>query len=990
MKKILLLITLFFGFQYISVAQQREVAGPGYIDSAKAVPSAAFSKSRIIPPRTDFKLFNPRNRGINKVVPGKGLPRGEDPARQSKMGDVKLSGEKKLNFQAVSTQATPSDPTAVAGPNHYVNAWNAAFSIFDKSGNQLMEPADLASIGGEFANERGGDPIVVYDENADRYVISQMDTLPGSFLIAVSQGPDPVNSGWYTYRFPTNGMYPDYPKMSVWSDGYYFTTNKDNTTADQSEVIYVMERDKMLRGESAQVIGFPLPGIKTTRFYSPAAFNVNGRELPPPGNSPIVYMQDDSWEGVNEDHLKLWLVNVDWNQPGNSTISESQELGAAEGVSPFNSTFDGGSFKNLSQPFDAPDMDALQATMMYATQYRRFGTHNSVVMNFVVDIEPSAAEHAAVRWYELRQASDGDPWQVYQEGTYAPDKSDRFGGSIAIDAEGNIGLGYTVLDDSPERPIPPSLRFTGRFEGDPKGVMTVEEGSIIEGLSPNPSFRYGDYSHMSVDAEDGLTFWYIGEVFEGEQRINQVGTFRIAPEYNNDLALTKLVAPIESTLGENEEITIRIRNLGRNSQSDFEVSFSINGGETTTETVDQTLASTEMMEYTFSETVDLSEPGAEYEITVSVNPAGDENDTNNSLTETIRHLSPNDIGISSIDAPETGEFLDSTEEVVVTIENFGGMPQEGFQVSYQLGNNFSVVEDFPGVLGIGEDEVFTFSQTVDLSSSGWYEITASTLLETDTRPENDSVEETIVSMDCIPRGSDCSFGDGIWAFELGDILNENIPCGNGYVDFTDQTTLLDRSEGSQEVSVQTSFVSGEREQFSMWIDFNDNAVFEDSEMVIESQPLTRYKAWETFEFDLPQDAPLGQHLLRIRGGDTNPDWSGDLNEPCSVMQYGTTHDYTVTITDSTLDIDDHLLSEAEFVILSQDQQHFKAILETTYDQPLRISVYNILGQQMIENQIMSDGGAYVYEFDMSYAARGVYLVRVGTREVGRVKRIIVK
>ncbi|MGM0931975.1 MAG: GEVED domain-containing protein [Bacteroidota bacterium] len=990
MKKILLLITLFYVFQHTTVAQEREVAGPAYIDSAQAVPSAAFSKTRLIPPTTEYKLFNPRNRGINKIVPGKGLPRGEDPVRQSKMGDVKLSGEKKLNFEAVSTRATPSDPTGVAGPNHYVNAWNAAFSIFDKNGNQLTPPADLASIGGEFTNERGGDPIVVYDENADRYVISQMDTLPGSFLIAVSQGPDPVNSGWYTYRFPTNGMYPDYPKLSVWSDGYYFTTNKDNTTADQSEVIYVMERDKMLRGESAQVIGFPLPGIKTTRFYSPAAFHVNGRELPPPGNSPIIYMQDDSWEGVNEDHLKLWLVNVDWNQPGNSTISESQELGVAEGVSPFHSTFDGGSFKNLSQPFDAPDLDALQATMMYATQYRRFGTHNSVVMNFVVDIEPSAAEHAAVRWYELRQRQDGDQWQVYQEGTYAPDKSDRFGGSIAIDAEGNIGLGYTVLDDSPERPIPPSLRFTGRFEGDPRGVMTVEEESIIEGISPNPSFRYGDYSHMSVDAQDGLTFWYIGEVFEGEQRINQVGTFRIAPEYNNDLALTKLVAPVESTLGENEEIIIRIRNLGRNSQTDFEVSYSINGGGTITETVNQTLESTEMMEYTFSETVDLSESGAEYEITVSVNPAADENDTNNSLTETIRHLSPNDIGISSIDAPETGEFLDSTEEVVVTIENFGGMPQEGFQVSYQLGNNFSVVENFPGVLGVGEDEVFTFSETVDLSSSGWYEITASTLLETDSKPENDAQTETIVSMDCIPRGSDCSFGDGIWAFELGDILNENIPCGNGYIDFTDQTTIIDRSEGTQEVSVQTSFVAEEREQFSMWIDFNDNAVFEDSEMVIESQPLTRYKAWETFEFDLPQDAPLGQHLLRIRAGDTNPEWSGDLNSPCSVMQYGTTHDYTVTITDSTLDIDDHLLSEAEFVILSKDQKHFKAILETTYDQPLRISVYNILGQQMIENQIMSDGNAYVYEFDMSYAARGVYLVRVGTRKVGKVKRIIVK
>jgi hypothetical protein len=132
---------------------------------------------------------------------------------------------------------------------------------------------------------------------------------------------------------------------------------------------------------------------------------------------------------------------MNWTSPGLSTIQEYQELGAAQGVSPFIATFDGGAFSNLAQPGSAPDLDALQATMMYMTQYRRFPTHNSVVMNFVVDIDPSAAEHAGIRWYELRQANDGEPWSVFQEGTYAPDKSDRFSGSIGMDREGNIGLG---------------------------------------------------------------------------------------------------------------------------------------------------------------------------------------------------------------------------------------------------------------------------------------------------------------------------------------------------------------------------------------------------------------------------------------------------------------------------------------------------------------------------------------------------------------------
>lgn len=367
MKKLLFLVILWF-FIIDAGAQERETAGPVYIDSARAVPSSSISKRKLIPPSTEFKIYNPRNRGINTVVPGKGLPTGKDPALQEKMGETP-SKAPKFSFVAASSQATPTDPTGVAGPNHYFNAWNSAFSVFDKNGNQISPPASLASIGGEFTNETLGDPIVLYDEFADRYLISQFSDTPESFLVAVSQGPDPINDGWFTYRFTTNEVLPDYPKISVWGDAYYITTNKNSNTAGESQVIYALEREPMLQGETAQVLSFPLPGIRTNGFYSPAGFNATGSQMPPPGNAPIVFMQDDAWAGVNEDHLKLWLVNVDWNNPENSTISESQELGAGDGVSPFIATFDGGSFSNLSQPFDAPDVDVLQATMMYMTQY---------------------------------------------------------------------------------------------------------------------------------------------------------------------------------------------------------------------------------------------------------------------------------------------------------------------------------------------------------------------------------------------------------------------------------------------------------------------------------------------------------------------------------------------------------------------------------------------------------------------------------------------
>ncbi|MCM8570967.1 GEVED domain-containing protein [Gramella jeungdoensis] len=987
MKKLLFLFTFSIVFHLTCFGQKQEKAGPVYIDSAKAVLSGSLSKSKLVPPSTEFKIYNPRNRGINQVVPGKGLPKTEDPALQNKMGEIKARTPI-ITFDAAISQSTPTDPTGVAGPDHYVNAWNSAFSIWDKSGNQVVPPASLASIGGEFEGEILGDPIVVYDEAANRYIISQFSDTPESFLIAVSQGPDPVNDGWYTYRFTTNAVLPDYPKMSVWGDGYYITTNKNSRTADESPVVYVVERDKMLQGETAQIVSFPLPGIETNGFYSPAGFQTIGPDLPPPGNSPIIFLQDDSWAGVNEDHLKIWLINVDWNNPGSSVISESQELSAADGVSPFIATFDGGSFSNLAQPFDAPDLDALQATMMYMTQYRRFAGYNSVVMNFVVDVDPTAAEHAGIRWYELRQQSDGGLWSVYQEGTYAPDKRDRFSGSIGIDARGNIGLAYTVLDDSPADPVAPSLRYTGRFVNDQLGLMTLEEQSIVEGESPDPNSRYGDYAHLSIDPSDGVTFWHNGEVFRGNQRVNKVGVFRIAADEPNDIGVTSLLTPQDATLTSSEVISVRIRNFGTNAQSDFEVSYSINGGPEVTETFEGSIAASSFAEFTFEQTADLSEIGEIYTITVSTNLENDSNPENDTIEEQVKNLPPRDVGVTSIDAPSTGQSLGGTEEVTVTLENFGGEPQQGFPVTYQIGNNAPVREVFNQSLPVGEEAVFTFNQTASLEPFGRYRITARTRLEDDFDPSNDSETKSVANLNCIPEGSDCSFGDGISYFELGDILNERIPCGDGYIDFIGESTDLDRSQGDFTLRVQSYFAEDDAEQFSMWIDLDDNGVFDDEERLITSEVINRKNTWLSFDFSLPADAPLGQHLLRIRAGDTRYD--GDLNDPCSVMQYGTTHDYSVNVTDSTIDIEDFILNEAELAVVTVGSGQYRVIMETSFDEPLRITVHNVLGQKMLENQLFNEGEGYVYELDMSYAARGVYLVRVGTRKVGKVVRFIVK
>ncbi|UJH89970.1 T9SS type A sorting domain-containing protein [Antarcticibacterium sp. 1MA-6-2] len=299
-------------------------------------------------------------------------------------------------------------------------------------------------------------------------------------------------------------------------------------------------------------------------------------------------------------------------------------------------------------------------------------------------------------------------------------------------------------------------------------------------------------------------------------------------------------------------------------------------------------------------------------------------------------------------------------------------------------------EVYPGTIPVGEQAIYTFSTRANLSAFGRYRITAETDLEGDAIPENDGTTKSIANLDCVPSGSDCtSFGDGIHSFQLEDIINERIPCIDGYADFIGYSTDLDRSNGTYVVRVKTLFDSEEGdEKFSIWIDFNDNGVFDDVEKLISSQVIPTANVWHSYDLTLPANAPLGEHLMRVRAGDTS--FEGDLDDPCSVMEYGSTHDYSVRIIDSSLNIDDFLLNEANLEISNQGNGIFRVFLETDFTETLRITVHDILGQKLIENKVETNGLGYLYEIDMSYAATGVYLLRIGTREVGRVKRFIVE
>jgi hypothetical protein len=522
-------------------------------------------------------------------------------------------------FDAYQSGSTPSDPSMAIGPNHVFVVFNTGFAIYDKSGNLLAGP--LSPNPTIFPSSGCCDLTASYDAAADRWVIT---FLGGGAQVAVSDGPDPINDGWYNYNI---GAINDYQKLSVWSDGYYMT---DNTGS--SNKVWAMERAEMLLGNSAQILGFNLPGIQTSGFYSPQALNVSDANMPASGGATFLYLQDDAWGGVSTDHVKLWTLDMDWDA-GNGTMNAAIEIPATE----FISVFDGGSFSNLTQPGGGLAVDALQATIMNQAQFRKFDTYNSALFNFVVDMDASGGELAGIRWFELRQDADNEPWSVYQEGTYsAPDGRHAWHGSMIMDAFGNIAMGYTSMA-GPTTPNPTDFRissyYTGRFNGDENSVMTVNEELIAAGNANIPSTRYGDYGKMDIDPSDDTTFWFINE-YMNSGRKGVVGAFQLVPPLPDDIGVNGMPNPSTGILTAAENIEITIRNFGSNDITDPEVQYAVDAGSPVMETYPGTILAGETVSYTFTATANLSAPG-NHTIIARTDLPGDSNPANDEYTKTV-------------------------------------------------------------------------------------------------------------------------------------------------------------------------------------------------------------------------------------------------------------------------------------------------------------------------------------------------------------------
>ena len=456
------------------------------------------------------------------------------------------------NFNIFGGRVNPPDPNGDVGPNHYVEMINLVFAVYDKQGNLLLGPVDTGTLWQNFpvpdCTDPSGDPIVLYDPLEDRWLLSQFTTrglndpnLPFYNCVAISQTPDPTGP-YYRYAFVTTQggkfFFPDYPKYGVWKKSYVLTSRDFGPTVEYGISVYALEKNKMIAGN---------PNARAVKFFLDSdvvPLNLIGDGLLPAdidgvrqpkedATIPIVGTQDDNAPyGATIDALNIWELSIQWNANPVASLTFAAQIP----VAPFNSMFpcaptarDCLPEPGISNPAQFLDVLSYRQRPTWRLAYRNFGTYEAMVTNQSVEALPGIAGE---RWYEIRRTKG--QYSLYQQGTYAPnDGVDRWMGSIAMDAQGNMALGYSVVNGVT---VFPGIRYTGRLAGDSLGQMTLGEGTVIDGtgVQRTTNSRWGDYTAMSVDPTDDCTFWYVNEYYTLAGQLSstagwqtRIGTFKI-------------------------------------------------------------------------------------------------------------------------------------------------------------------------------------------------------------------------------------------------------------------------------------------------------------------------------------------------------------------------------------------------------------------------------------------------------------------------------
>jgi hypothetical protein len=530
-----------------------------------------------------------RERADTVVVPTITVPRGAAAVEQHAMGTRAPAtivasfdglGEGFSGPQGSVSLRNPSDNTLAVGRDHIVQIVNTRMAIFTKRGSRydttgkvLYGPVETRNVfrgfGGPCESHNNGDAVVRYDQLANRWLIvmpifsrlpvradeptpgrageAARRSVPGrpdqpgsaerlyepatrdsgtvvnrpapsakekgsyAMCYALSTGPDPFGP-YYRYEF-VRPLFPDYPRPAVWPDGYYVPTSTGDDVIQKHAC--VVDRARMLEGKDAIEQCVIIDGVN---FLNNA--DLDGTQLPPPGAPNIMLAAGGTQldKVMEDDAIYAWTFHVDWNDSSKTRVDGPTKIA----VAPYHYLCDGQLTHCVSQPGTERRLDAQGDKIMARVVYRRIGNRESIVATHSVN---TSLGGGGVRWYELRLDAQRVP-RLHQQGTYAPDRFFRWMASPAIDARGNIGIGYSFGG----APHFTGQRFAARLADDPAGALTLREVVLAEGeAAQTSSLRWQDYTQTAIDPSDDCTIWYVGDYLKhgATSYSSRIGGFRV-------------------------------------------------------------------------------------------------------------------------------------------------------------------------------------------------------------------------------------------------------------------------------------------------------------------------------------------------------------------------------------------------------------------------------------------------------------------------------
>ena len=320
----------------------------------------------------------------------------DDKTIQSRMGDVPAQPTRANVAGQTASGFRPFDPSGAVGPNHYIQMINSTtFKVYDKSTMSVLLTATLGNLWSP-ATGNSGDPIVMYDKAADRWFLSQFGTSTDKKIyIAVSTTNDPTGS-YYTYTY-VSPLFPDYLKFSVWSNGYYMTSNQSQ------QRVFSFERDAMLAGTPGARALYVNYSPPKAGFFVPLPGDAADGVLPAPGTPcPIFSYSDNGWGTGYSDAVNIYNMAVTWGTTPTASITLAANVATAAFDASYNS-----SWNDVSQPGTTQKLDGIGGVCMYRAQWKSWSGYNTIVLNWAVKINTKRAVLNGLNYAKIKQADFG-------------------------------------------------------------------------------------------------------------------------------------------------------------------------------------------------------------------------------------------------------------------------------------------------------------------------------------------------------------------------------------------------------------------------------------------------------------------------------------------------------------------------------------------------------------------------------------------------------